>query len=413
MADFCPICNAKLSFFSSGEITGTHTSVCSKCIQQFRLLESKASSTNFMELLDSKQVFEEYTKQYQPHVSQELSTILEKAYRSIFHAFCLRNHLSDNFINKINDVLSSLESMPEYFRLKDSSFAAQIKKNAFNPTWGFQCEMHYDYNSPDDMATLDGNVAYLDVPELSGVAFDDVSQRMCFYRTRYRSGSFFKSQVEPDIQFFAFIPYKDIYECTIEKDIIKQTTATTTTNGAFTMGVVGGLIAGSTGAIVAANAAPTSTTVQHHESLRSISLIIKTTHQDYPRLQFVFPSYGSGLTDFCSSFFSDTPQQYTVENVSFRRDGGSIIDIRCRRQFVPLAEDPDFLSNLIKPEPALIEYQAKIDALIEKNKNTVELPQSPPSNSLVLLRDLKFMLDEGLITQEEYDTKKAEILKRM
>ena len=413
MATFCSICNRKLGIFIPGYIPGTELHLCSNCLNQFKPLDESSFASDCMNLLVAKQDVDEYVRQYQDNFTPKLSAALKKSYQMFFHRFCSRNQVPTSSLDKISDTFLRLDPMPEYFKSKDASFVATIKQNGFNPTWGFQCEAHYDYDTPNDMATLDGSMAYLDLPEFSGVAFDDVSQRMCFYHTRYHSGHFFDVPAAPDVQSFDFIPYGDIYECIIEKDTVTQTTAQTTTNGAFTMGAIGGLIAGSTGAIVAANAAPTSTTVHQHESLRSVTLIIKTTNKEHPRLQFTFPAYGSGLTDFCSSFFSSTPQQYTVEKVGIKRNGGSIIDFRCKRQFIPNTEDPDFISKLINPESALLDYQAKIDAIIVKNKNATESSTTAPSNSLQLLRDLKFMLDEDLITQAEYDAKKAEILLRM
>ena len=65
-------------------------------------------------------------------------------------------------------------------------------------------------------------------------------------------------------------------------------------------------------------------------------------------------------------------------------------------------------------EPSAVNH--KIDYLTAVTSTMappVSTPGSPMDDQLKLLAELKKMLDASLITQEEYDIKKVEILKRM
>ncbi len=99
------------------------------------------------------------------------------------------------------------------------------------------------------------------------------------------------------------------------------------------------------------------------------------------------------------------PQNESIKSEIIRHDERRTILVynKGRLEFAP--EDYDVFMKLI-PDKEFSVVQTQ-----RANKNADN--RSKTENSLDALRKLKAMLDEGLITQNEYDAKKTDILKRM
>ncbi len=96
---------------------------------------------------------------------------------------------------------------------------------------------------------------------------------------------------------------------------------------------------------------------------------------------------------------------FAISTISIVRNAKTVADIPVWRKFVP------FLLNIPAIVVGILLLRLKDEHLVEPVPQVRVATQQTPTDAYTALAKYKFMLDEGLISQEDYEAKKQQLLK--
>ena len=96
---------------------------------------------------------------------------------------------------------------------------------------------------------------------------------------------------------------------------------------------------------------------------------------------------------------------FAISTISIVRNAKTVADIPVWRKYVP------FLLNIPAIVVGILLLCLRDEHLVEPVPQAPVVQQRTPTDAYTALAKYKFMLDEGLISQEDYEAKKKELLK--
>lgn len=321
-----------------------------------------------------------------------------------------------------------------WFTKETKEFVENIKAQGFTPTWGFEVEPNLNHQMGEG-GTKHDKIFVFDIPEIRGLVFDENSKRMLYFTCP--SGyydKYLESGTKLDFK-YVFIPFSDIIATNVE--VNSQTTFSTATSRDNVVGrsLVGGILGGDAGAIIGAATAK-STSVTKAESLPwKIVFTIETLCENHKMIRFEFNKnyavagpVGSkeSMVDTMYSVFSDLPELAWFWEREQNRKCGTVTDYYYDRAYTTPEHDPN---NSVEVNN-LFDYICKVEHLefilkrvnryVRKVENIIKQcddEKTSKSSNLVgniSIADeiLKFknLLDMGIISQDEFEKKKRELL---
>lgn len=293
-----------------------------------------------------------------------------------------------------------------------------------HPTYGIETQTYIDQFKPGNHPFKIGAFSVFDLPIMRGIVFDDTSKQFVLYQ--YQSQLYHqwanKENVPNNAYAYKIFPYSSIVKADVESThSTNQSTKIQSVGGSGNV-LLGGIVAGVPGAVIASSITDKQVITQNTSILLSTSLTIHTTDNGYEAIRFIanrLPGQSSRtacadteIGDAMKSTFSDVP--FSREFRHIRRQYGTTQDVVFMR-----GNNQHLIwnSNLESIAGRFAQYAEYINQITGTQQDKISQTNHNDSNDgifeLEILRNLKLMLDEGLITQAEYDSKKTEILSRM
>lgn len=216
---------------------------------------------------------------------------------------------------------------------------------------------------------------------------------------------------------FILIPYSDIISVNVVVNDNIEIKAKTTAENVLGNAILGG----GTGAIIGAGNSPTNTQYEQTTKIKSVELRIRTWNDNYKTIEFEFSRIRdvdnlsratNGCYDIFEGTFSDNPftlSQYVspTNKTSYIYERHSKKDEETKLgKYTSWYSLPNsFFDNIID---SMTDCQERVNDLIQRNKagnGSVNIPDTADR-----LKKLKGLLDEGLITEQEYNEKRSGIL---
>lgn len=320
------------------------------------------------------------------------------------------------FLNKLNKAADA--------------FVKALAEKEVCPTWGVEAELYIDVHSPWAFWSKDEDVTVFSPPSMEGLAFDDFHKKCVYYGCNH---STYSSAIVGGY-FDIILEYRDILSVKVEVDDVVKFQSKTAPGDVLGGAIIGGIVGGGVGALIGASSGPTST--EQKNEIKKVSLCLLTTNPQHRVITLVFDRYNAGgrIRNFSNKVIF--PAEYSTFSKTPYRTGDALIPCirgqrtkydtpstvldchfrRSRREMEPGRwYSVDYLDNpwrLEKIEEELTKYAQKIEAIILSNQQPSTPSQTSDSAEEKLLK-LKSLLEKELITQEEYESKRAEVLKEL
>lgn len=325
----------------------------------------------------------------------------------------------------------------EWLNAASTQFQQEISSLGIHPTWGFELQPDRDDYNPGSIASVIDGVVLFDVENMNGIAFDDKKKKAVLYSCKGRLFSDFTSGKANanEIYKFTVIDYSKLLSVKVETNNMVSYESKTKSTNTLGRSVAGGMLAGSAGAIIGGATANQKTDTQITERLKEVEFLLMTSDPDCRIIKFAAKKpyrnhenmtvSNKEIGDAMASTFA--PISYVIRARHMERTNGTTIDVlinRCRDLYMSRLDEENNIkceywsSGIETVRDRLVNYARLIETIIIENERTA--PEEKLASVTTLdkspidqLRDLKTMLDEGLITQDEYDAKKTELLRKM
>ena len=179
---------------------------------------------------------------------------------------------------------------------------------------------------------------------------------------------------------------------------------TTHVSGGAGGAVVGGLLGGALGAVIGSSL--TSGTVTSNTTINGISLIINTKDFNNPRVETLLYKRISriGYCDVTSYYPFALRKHYTSKGMvgTLDKEGD-----RLRKEIYDFNSLQDYKPNIAQIEAL---YDTLTQMLAAQQQSETATSAAPQISSADELMKFKALLDSGVITQEEFDAKKKQLL---
>lgn len=306
----------------------------------------------------------------------------------------------------------------------NQQFIKSLKDAGITPTYGFEVQDHINAFTPGMVPLKISWLSIFDVPDMRGLVFDDSAQQFVLYQYQHKFyQSWMNNEILPDNVFaYKIFPYSTIVKAEAEEQRKSyQSTYIKPVSGVGDA-LLGGIIAGTAGAIVASSLTTKEVVTDHREEVLSASLTVHTNEPGYEQIRFIanrgggedlgFDDASIEFGDAMRSTFSDVPFSSYERNIT--RKYGTKKDLVFTRGDQSKAI---WTANVHAIYGNFQQTASRINELVNSRKDDVPRQEQNENQwnlaPVESLRNLKLMLDEGLITQSEYDSKKTEILSRM
>lgn len=288
-----------------------------------------------------------------------------------------------------------------------------------------------------------GDVAFFDIHALDGIIFDDYKKKVVVYSCAGTPHKVFceRKNISSGVYTYFVLDYSQLLSVKVEVNNKVSYESKTSATNVLGRSVVGGLIGGEAGAIIGGTTAnrQTETQAKHlPEKIRFVLLTSDPSHRviEYMILRPFSAPEGVATADKLIGSVSKNnfPPMYVIDSRLVNRTGGSTVDIEIGRQKTQPEERSDRVSDNINKEIGqqgfvdanmytakthLIDYAQRIEAIILENSKNVTSAKSDislgtSSKSVVdQLRDLKALLAEGLLSEDEYEEKRKKLVDRL
>ena len=410
----CVNCKSQLSFFNTTQPLWekTNQKLCSSC---YRVIRDQFLNNPSLELFEKNK---EYLIQHK-FTEDGLNYI---------KSFCEYNDKKKS--QKAHAQISKSEYSTWYSKQVEN-FLEEVKQNGFNATWGFEslgeCNTQLGVGGK-----AFGNVFVFDVPELEGLVFDMESKQMLYY---YFPTGYHEIYNNPDVKIeykHVIIPFSDIFNASIAVNSHTVVTTETSKQNVVARSIVGGVLAGSTGAIIGGTTGKNTSTSVTKNDPEKVVLTIQTTNAAYPVISFEFNKsfYYKGLLisektmrDTMYGLFDEKSEYVYFEEREQKRNCNTTSDYCYQIKF----REPEYDSNNVKEFMKVFDeimptntletilkrtknYVMQIESIIEQS-NKENISKTVTNDFMKELKALVEMKEKGYITDDEFAIFKSRLLK--
>lgn len=316
------------------------------------------------------------------------------------------------------------EKYCNWYSVQVDNFVNLLHEKGFDCGWGFETETEQGLNDGIGGQAV-GNMFLFDLPVLEGVAFDEKSKQMLYYKFSTGFYSNFE-QIGDTLQFvYKLIPFSDIYNANIKVDSQQVCSTVTSQNNVLVRSAIGGIIGGEVGAVIGGLTSPSLATTSQTSIPRKITFNILTIDQDYPVISMDFSKSWSSsgnvasnkmLVNSCSgTFSSNKTHSRTYERNITRKGCTTTFD----RVYERCAYDVETAQEKVYPDGnlenilvKLKNYAMNIDSIIHRCNVALQTKEesNSPKDIIAELIKLSELKNQGIITEEEFIKLKAKLM---
>lgn len=316
----------------------------------------------------------------------------------------------------------------DWYSMQIERFVEELRSKGFIATWGFEVEPAINIQQGTGGKQY-ANKFVFDVPPLEGLAFDINSKQMLYFKCPTGFHDTFENPNE-ELKFdYVLIPFTSIFSAQVE--VNSQTTVSTITSKQNVVGrsIIGGLIAGDTGAIIAGTTGKNVSVSKTDSVLEKIVFYVQTIHPEYPIISFEFkkPWNATGANDsnksigdtMCSTF-SDEKKRVSFHKNDQIRQCDTSVDYFYRRHYIKSNNTVDshtFYSECISKSDLEVilqrinKYVMKIESIIQQCNLEMQSTNITPNVDIISeIKKLAELKEQGIITDEEFIKLKAKFL---
>lgn len=364
-----------------------------------------------------------------------------------------KNELAEKeMMSKLENTKEKIENYTLWYSEKINCFKKEIEDLDFRASFGYEIIKR-------NVITTDGkkldDFSFFDIAPICGVAFDNYSNRLIYYFTNPGIYENYTQTKNANVVEYRVLPYHEIKKavCNVDSSTISETTASK--SGVITRSIIGGLIAGETGAIIGGLSGGETSQTSMSTTHNSCEIIIYTNNEECPVIRLFVEKLSNSQPDSKTSremvvdltegvlgnqrkvnYFNvviNQKKEYGASSGMYIPSKmGEVYELVCKRNIY--VEDVEKYHNEIRAldKPFDVELQKKYFKRIrnsvniyETKKNFQEMVQKIEANvlsengvanqmvNLTLIEQLERLVKiklDGFITEEEFILFKKKLL---
>lgn len=179
---------------------------------------------------------------------------------------------------KLEKTKEKIEKYLLWYSEKLNNFKEEIEDLGFSGSFGYEI-IKRDFITIDAQKLDDFN--FLEIAPICGVAFDNISKRLIYYFTKPDIYENYTQTENVKVVEYRLLPYHEIKKavCNVDSSTISETTASKT--GVISRSIIGGFIAGETGAIIGGLSGGETSQTNMITTHNSCEIIIYTNNEEY------------------------------------------------------------------------------------------------------------------------------------
>lgn len=338
---------------------------------------------------------------------------------------------NENLIQeKMKPVIDVIDDYCSWYNERTKEFIISLEKNNFSVSWGFEVEDFDNISKSRKLPKIyipNSDYYIIDFPKTKGFICDEDSKQFLYFDIDYGTfENYFLKQPHNNPYKYVLIPFEKVNNVTLEVDSTQLFSTKTHSKNVLSRSVVGGILAGAPGAIIGGMTSnKESTTIQKCKP-QIIKLKIDTSLPEIQNISFSFkPSLYrpngdvSDLAIIDSLFYTFSKENFENNKFVFHMPHRSVfLDTSLKNEkpasmFMKNHTDIFGLHAVLESILKIVkEYSSKIDDIIQSNcisnqqhKDTID--------DIELLKKLSELKNSGILTEEEFNAKKAEILSKI
>lgn len=227
--------------------------------------------------------------------------------------------------------LSEVNKYCDWFNEKNNQFKRELSEKGIKPNIGFELEERIDSKFGVGSKQFD-EVSVFDIPSLVGLAFDEKSKSMVYYRCMGQLYDKYQSFSKP-IYDYSIIKFDELINVKVNVNSITTYQSSVSNKNVIKRGVTGALLAGEAGAVIGGVTAQKN--VQSSTLPNKVEISIQTTNENHRVINFEFDkSYyypnsilsNQLLVDAMTSTFKETDVLIKFKEDHISRKNGTYID---------------------------------------------------------------------------------------
>lgn len=206
-----------------------------------------------------------------------------------------KNELAEKEIMcKLENAKEKIENYTLWYSEKINCFKKEIEDLGFRGSFGYEIIKRND-------TTTDGkkfdDFSFFDIAPICGVAFDNHSRRLIYYFTNPGIYENYANNKNVNVVEYRVLSYHEIKKavCNVDSSTISETTASK--SGVITRSIIGGLIAGETGAIIGGLSGGETSQTSMSTTHNSCEIIIYTNNEECPVIRLFVEKLSNSQPD--------------------------------------------------------------------------------------------------------------------
>ena len=309
-------------------------------------------------------------------------------------------------------------------------FVLSLKQIGFSASWGFEIEDNDRVKKASNLPKLyipNSDFYIVDLPLTRGLICDESTNQFVYFEFEYGAfEKYFLSKSEINPYKYILIPFDKITDVTLDVDSNQIFYSNIKSKNVVSRSIVGGIIAGAPGAIIGGTTGTKESITTQKLKPKNISLKISTSLKENPTILFKFRispySENGNLFDFgiidtflCTFSKENFEKSKYIYPLLNRLAFNDLSNKYSHPAFVLYKNESHIFELKVVSDSVLKtleEYYNKIYDIIQSQQKKIQF-NNDQTDIIETIKKLSELKDIGIITQKEFDTKKAELLSKL